>query len=202
MKTSAYSGFRVAAAMAVSALALSVSACGNFKEAIGATKQSPDEFAIQTRAPLAVPPNFDLKQPQPGAPRPQEADTSLRAQQALLGNAPARPASEGENALLANAGTDKADPKIRSELLIEQRQTRRAAARYSYADAVLFWQSAPNDNGRPLDASEESKRISEEGIVNQQTRRAASEPTAEPAEGDKPVIEKDDKSGGWFSGWF
>ena len=55
MKTGAHSGLRVASVMAVSALALSVSACGNFKEAIGATKQSPDEFAIQTRAPLAVP---------------------------------------------------------------------------------------------------------------------------------------------------
>jgi len=187
--------------MAVSALALSVSACGNFKEAIGATKQSPDEFAIQTRAPLAVPPTFDLKAPQPGAPRPQEADTSLRAQQALLGNAPARPATEGENALLANAGTDKADPKIRNELMSEQRQRRQDAARYSYADAVLFWQSSPTDDGSPLDAAEESKRINEEGIVNAQTRASAA-PAAEPKEGDKPVIEKDDKSGGWFSGWF
>jgi hypothetical protein len=149
-----------------------------------------------------VPPEFTLKPPQPGAPRPQEADTSLRAQQALLGSTPARPASAGENELLANAGTDKADPKIRSALLSEQRQRRQDAARYSYADAILFWESAPSDSGTPLDAAEESKRISEEGIVNQQSTRAAAAPAAEPKEGDAPVIEKDDKSGGWFSGWF
>jgi hypothetical protein len=209
VKTGAYSGLRVAtAAMAVSALALTLSACGNFKEAIGATKQSPDEFAIQTRAPLAVPPDFSLKPPTPGAPRPQDADVSLRARQALLGNAPARPATEGENALLANAGTDKADPTIRTELLSEQRQRRTDAARYSYADAILFWQAAPVDNGQPLDAAEESRRLSESQVVNAQTTTDATPaatttpPPAEPKEGDKPVIEKDDKSGGWFSGWF
>lgn len=201
MKTSAYSGLRLAAAMAVSALALSLGACSGFKEAVGATKQAPDEFAIQTRAPLAVPPDFSLKAPQPGAPRPQDADVSLRAQQALLGNAPARPATDAENSLLAQAGTEKADPKIRSELMTEQRQRRSDAARYSYADAILFWQSAPNDNGQPLDAAEEAKRISQEGIVNAQTTTGG-KPADEPKDGDKPVIQKDDKSGGWFSGWF
>ena len=203
MKTSALTGLRVAAAMAVSALALSLGACSGFKEAVGATKQSPDEFAIQTRAPLAVPPDFSLKAPQPGAPRPQDADVSLRAQQTLLGNAPARPATEGETALLAQAGTEKADPKIRGELMSEQRNRRAEVARYSYADAILFWQSSPKDNGQPLDASEEAKRISSEGIVNAQaTTGGEATPAPEPKEGDKPVIQKDDKSGGWFSGWF
>jgi hypothetical protein len=202
VKTGAYSGLRVGFGLAVSALALSLGACSGFKQAIGAAKTSPDEFAIQTRAPLAVPPEFSLKPPQPGAPRPQDPDVSLRAQQALLGNAPARPATEGENALLANAGADKADPKIRSELMSEQRTRRAEAARYSYADAVLFWQSAPHESDAPLNAAEESKRISQEGIVNAQTTRASAEPAAVPQEGDKPVIEKDDKSGGWFSGWF
>ena len=200
MKTSAYTGLRMAAAMTVSALALSLGACSGFKEAVGATKQSPDEFAIQTRAPLAVPPDFSLRTPQPGAPRPQDADISTRAQQTLLGNTPARPATEGENALLAQAGTDKANPKIRNELMTEQRQRRADAARYSYADAVLFWHAAPTDNGQALDAAEESKRINSEGIVNAQTTHGGT--SAEPQEGDKPVIEKDDKSGGWFSGWF
>jgi hypothetical protein len=205
VKTVAHTGLssRVALAMAVSAFALTLTACGNFKEAIGATKQSPDEFAIQTRAPLAVPPDFSLKPPQPGAPRPQDADISTRARQALTGNAPARPASEGENALLASAGADKADPKIRTELMTEQRERRAEAARYSYADAILFWNSAPTDNGQPLDAAEESKRLNESHVMGAQTATDAGAAAApSPAEPDKPVIEKDDKSGGWFSGWF
>jgi len=202
VKTSALTGLRMAGAMAVSALALSLGACSGFKEAVGATKQAPDEFAIQTRAPLAVPPDFTLKAPQPGAPRPQDADISLRAQQTLLGNAPARPATEGENAFLAQAGAEKADPKIRAELMTDQRQRRAEAARYSYADAILFWHAAPNDHGQPLDAAEEARRINQEGIVNAQTTMTASGSSEEAKEGDKPVIEKDDKSGGWFSGWF
>ncbi len=32
----------------------------------------PDEFAVESRAPLTIPPEFDLRPPQPGAPRPQE----------------------------------------------------------------------------------------------------------------------------------
>ena len=209
MKTVAHTGqsSRVALAMAVSAFALTLTACGNFKEAIGATKQSPDEFAIQTRAPLAVPADFSLKPPQPGAPRPQDADISTRARQTLTGNAPARPASEGENALLASAGADKADPKIRTELQTEQRERRAEAARHSYADAILFWNSAPTDHGQPLDAAEESKRLNETHSMTAQATTdgsaAAAPAPAEPEKpADKPVIEKDDKSGGWFSGWF
>jgi len=204
VKTVAHSGqgSRVALAMAVSAFALTLTACGNFKEAIGAAKQSPDEFAIQTRAPLAVPAEFSLKPPQPGAPRPQDADISTRARQALTGNAPAHPATEGENALLANAGADKADPKIRTELMTEQHVRRAAAARYSYADTILFWHSAPTDNGQPLDAAEESKRLNESHVMAAQTAAGGSATSEPPKPSDKPVIEKDDKSGGWFSGWF
>jgi hypothetical protein len=206
VKTVAHSGLRVALAIAVSGLALSVGACSGFKEAIGAAKQSPDEFAIQTRAPLAVPPNFELKAPQPGAPRPQDADVSLRAQQALTGTAPARPKTEGETALLSAAGADKGDPKIRAELMSEQRQRRAEAARYSYADRIIFWQSAPDDKGQALDAAEEARRLNESRITNARTTTDAASPETKPAEpapaADEPVIEKDDKSGGWFSGWF
>jgi hypothetical protein len=196
---------KFALAVAASCLALSVSGCGGFKDAIGANKQSPDEFAVQTRAPLAVPADFSLKPPQPGAPRPQDADIATRAQQTLSGTAPSRPATDAENALLANAGADKADPKIRTELMAEQRERKTEAARYSYADAVLFWHASPNDHGQPLDASEEAKRLKDSPMISAQTTMGDSSAPAAPTEqkpADKPVIEKDDKSGGWFSGWF
>ena len=41
---------------------------------------APDEFAVQRRAPLVIPPDFALNPPRPGAPRPQEADSSTLAQ--------------------------------------------------------------------------------------------------------------------------
>ena len=43
-----------------------VSACSNFKQKIGLIKEAPDEFTVMTRAPLTLPPNFDLVPPKDG----------------------------------------------------------------------------------------------------------------------------------------
>ena len=79
------------------ATAASLTACGGGRKAV-THRTGLDEYAVARRAPLVVPPDFALNPPQPGAPRPQDADVSLRAQQTLLGNAPARPATDAENA--------------------------------------------------------------------------------------------------------
>ena len=62
----------------------------------------PDEFAVARQAPLVIPPDFSLVPPKPGAPRPQEADSSTQALQALFGG-PA-PRSAVENALTSQPG--------------------------------------------------------------------------------------------------
>ena len=49
----------------------------------------PDEFAVSRQAPLVIPPDFALTPPRPGAPRPQEADSSTQALQAMFGGAAA-----------------------------------------------------------------------------------------------------------------
>ncbi|MEO1706834.1 MAG: DUF3035 domain-containing protein, partial [Pseudomonadota bacterium] len=54
-------------------------------------KNAPDEFAITTKAPLVVPPDYALRPPKPGESRPQELSTSERAQQVLLGDTSAAP---------------------------------------------------------------------------------------------------------------
>jgi hypothetical protein len=48
-------------------------------------KRAPDEFAVVKRAPLIVPPDFDLRPPDPGAPRPNVGRTSDQARVALTG---------------------------------------------------------------------------------------------------------------------
>ena len=75
-------------------------------------KGTPDEFAVGRAAPLTVPPDFALVPPQPGQPRPQEADSSTQALAALYGGP--HPVSQGEAALLQAAGP-AAQPGIRSE---------------------------------------------------------------------------------------
>lgn len=78
----------------------------------GLNRERPDEFATARRAPLVIPPDFALVPPNPGAPRPQEADASAQALAAMFGG-PAR-RSETEAAALQEAGREQADAGIRS----------------------------------------------------------------------------------------
>ncbi|WP_066559558.1 DUF3035 domain-containing protein [Croceicoccus bisphenolivorans] len=73
-------------------------------------RDAPDEMAVSRQAPLAVPPDFSLTPPQPGAPRPQEPTSSQQALEALFGGSAAR--SGVETSALMKAGD--ADPGIRS----------------------------------------------------------------------------------------
>lgn len=95
------------------AAATLLSACGGGKGGILAGRNAPDEFMVARRAPLTIPPDFALVPPRPGAPRPQEADSSTQALQAMFGG-PA-PRSGGEQAVLGQAGTPS-QPGIRSDV--------------------------------------------------------------------------------------
>ncbi len=69
-----------------------------------------------------MPPDFHLRPPEPGAPRPQEQATEERARAAVLGDESLakKPrvdaASAGEAALLQEAGAGYADPGIRNKV--------------------------------------------------------------------------------------
>lgn len=97
------------AAMAMAGLAL-LGGCGGKRGAFGRAG-GPDEFAVQRRAPLVVPPDFALNPPRPGAPRPQEADSSTQALQAMFGGS--APRSAEERAVISQAG-NAPDAGIRS----------------------------------------------------------------------------------------
>ena len=40
-----------------------LSGCTDVKEVLGYTKQSPDEFQVYARAPLSLPPDYNLRPP-------------------------------------------------------------------------------------------------------------------------------------------
>ncbi len=128
------STFKFVAAMGC--VALMASGCGAGR-AIGAGKNAPDEFAIATKAPLVVPPDFALRPPRPGESRPQELSPSERAQQVLLGDAGAAPPTVGEQLLLRKAGALGVDPSIRNVLNAENGG--RAEKDRSLANQLLFW---------------------------------------------------------------
>lgn len=185
-------------------LALVLANCTGMKESMGTAKQAPDETAVTARAPLVVPATFNLKAPQPGAPRPQDSDAATAAQHVLGGTPKATPATQGELALLSASGAAQADPNVRQELRSETiKQTRRK----SYADTVLFWRGHKGDSGEPLDPHEESERILTPGPVTPATPSQSApviekgpEPAAEPTAEEKKNADKE-KSSGWFD-WF
>jgi hypothetical protein len=97
-----------------------LSACEKTREQFDFTKKPPDEFAVVKRAPLEMPPDFSIRTPQPGAPRPQEKSTTDLARQAILGGeatnqiARTQGVSQGEAMLLQKSGAANASPSIRS----------------------------------------------------------------------------------------
>lgn len=161
-------GTRNAAGLAVLvAVALGTGACSNLRQQIGLDKQVPDEFRIVARPPLSMPPDYALRPPQPGAPRPQEEAVVDRARQTVFriepsAAAPTRElpagASGGETVLLRQAGADRADPEIRARLTREgigAEQPERTVV-----DRLAFWRSAPQP-GVVVDPQREAQRLRE-----------------------------------------
>lgn len=97
----------------VSSVALLIG-CDTAKEELGLNRRVPDEFQVIKRAPLSQPPNYALRPPAPGAPRPQELETAETAEQVVFGdNAGVVVTSNSEDLLLRQAGAGNADPNIR-----------------------------------------------------------------------------------------
>lgn len=130
---------RISAALVVtsSVMALALSGCSTAGKALGMTKVTPDEFRVVTKAPLTVPPDYSLRPPTPGEPRPQELQPESAARQALLGARSAETRSQGEKLLVAKAGADKADPLVR--YVVDDEFGGLAHKEPSFADRVLFW---------------------------------------------------------------
>ncbi len=91
-------------------LTTTLAACGSSRGVFN--RERPDELAVVRAAPLVVPPDFALRPPVPGAPRPQEADSSTLALQAMFGGPAER--SQSEKSALDAAGAVRADTGIRS----------------------------------------------------------------------------------------
>lgn len=149
---------RIAApAMVIASLGLAglgLSGCKSTQAALGMTKVVPDEFAVVTKAPLVVPPDYALRPPSPGEPRPQELEPESAARVALLNERAGEDRSDGERLLAAKAGADQADPLIR--FVIDDEFGAIAHKDPSFADRVMFWRHGhPETQGAaPMTAAE------------------------------------------------
>lgn len=149
------------AAIAVVLAAATLSSCADARRALGYDKAPPDEFAVIARAPLSQPPDYNLRPPAPGAPRPQEGTTTEQARAALMPgrtgtSASMAGATKGEQFLLAKSGADKANPDIRR--VVNEETSNMVEANDSFVDKLMFWQDkAPP--GDVVNAGAESKRL-------------------------------------------
>ncbi len=128
---------------------------------MGLDDTPPDEFVVVTRAPLALPPDFALRPPAPGAKRPQEPEVREQAREALVRNAspdaaPDKTVSNAEAALLKRAGAAPSDPAIRT--MIDAESAALATSDAGFVERIMFWR----DDGPPgevIDAQEEAQRL-------------------------------------------
>lgn len=147
---------------ALAGLALTLAGCDSVREAAGLTKDAPDEFAIVTKQPLIIPPDFNLHPPKPGAAPANQVSPTEAAQDTLFPDDPNQVASTikgnyspAEKLLLAQTGASDAQDSIRQLIAADNKSME--AADDSFTNKVLF--GSGNSADKPLDANAEKARL-------------------------------------------
>ena len=178
-------------ALLLTGTALLLAGCetGGLSRTFGLTRDAPDEFTVTTRAPLSLPPDYNLRPPRPGAPRPQELSERRQAEEILvpqtaLGPATGGASSAGQNALLAQSGPN-APGDIRRRV---DRDARLDTPNDGFIDRLLYWRKA---DGRTavVDPAAEAQRVKANAALGQSQENGVT-----------PTIQ--DRKKGWFAGLF
>jgi hypothetical protein len=176
-------------------LATSLGGCGGVRKELGLGRSNPDEFAVVSQAPLSLPPDYELRPPQPGLPRPQDVTPTNQAEESLfrrnateskrvaagdvfpgVKGAPRTAvkqsglANQGEDRLLSLAGADRAADNIRS--LVNRESSETAQTEKTVGDSIVFWRDTPPP-GSIVDAAEEQKRLKDNQALNQPINKGA-----------------------------
>ncbi len=166
---------------------LMLAGCSGWRQTFGLDHAPPDEFTVVTQPPLSLPPDFNLRPPRPGAPRPQEIGTIQAASSTVFGitQAPGAErvksaASPDEVVFLTQAGAKNALPNVRATIDAETRNL--VDADKSWVDRLIFWQKQEPQTFT-VDAAAEAKRL--------QTNAALGKPVTT---GGTPTIERKRKA--------
>lgn len=156
---------------------------GDVRDTLGLDKEAPDEFKVVSRPPLSVPPEFDLRPPEPGAPPRASATSATQARKLILqdeddGNYHStldldgyEPASEtavdpviaeeapspAQSSFLTHLGVDHADPEIRSKLVHDSKKAPPVSQEEALTPLEKLLGATPSDP--VVDAKAEAKRI-------------------------------------------
>jgi len=173
--------------------AVALSGCEGARKALTQTKAAPDEFAVYTRAPLTLPPDYGLRPPSEAEAEARKGDDPQAvAKRVMLSGretktAPIQADTPGTTALLARAGAQNAEPGIRET--VNRETSVFAEEDQNFMEALMF---DPNP-GKVVDPKQELQRIQENQALGKPVN-----------DGDTPVIEKKSKAPleGLFDGWF
>lgn len=189
---------QVAYLAVLAGLTVSLAGCSGLRKEAGLDQSAPDEFAVVTKAPLIIPPDYNLKPPRPGAAPTNQVGPTDSAEAALYGAS--QPAtsnkgqlSVGEQVLLAKAGASNANDMIRQKIAADNRAMQ--VADQSFTNKILFGMAVSgNPDGTPVDTSAAAQQL---GGANAQ----AGQPPQPPANQDKGETIQD-AVGGWLDGIF
>jgi hypothetical protein len=127
---------------AILGLGFALIGCEGLRQATGAAKLPPDEFTVLTKAPLILPPDYNLRPPQPGIASRNEVDADDQARAALFPQNPATAAaalgtaySDGEKLLLTKTNALSVDPNVRRSVSSDVGQEDQGPA---FAQRVLY----------------------------------------------------------------
>jgi hypothetical protein len=182
-------------------VACSLASCNSIRDAAGLNKTPPDEFAVVTKAPLIIPPDYNLHPPKPGAPPLNQVAPTTAAQEALYSDDPNAIAgaisgnySQAEKLLLANSGGAVADPSIRRTIAAEN--TKAEDTDPSLTDKLLFGGGQDNSADKPVDASAEQARLDAAKSGDRPPAKASA--TIGASDDSKSSDSDDDSSSGWW----
>jgi len=167
--------------------ALALAGCSDLRENLGLGRSSPDAFAVVDRPPLSIPPDFSLRPPKPGEPRPQQVDMTERANDVLFNGKSAitqdsGDMSESEKALLEATGATKAESDIRQ--IVDREASEKVVGSEHLVEELLWWKNDVKP-GVTVDALAESARIKEAKDKGEPLNQSAT-----------PIIERD--KSGWL----
>src|SRR6516162_1451726 len=124
--------------------------CSDFKKSMGLEPTLPDEFAVESRAPLTIPPDFELRPPQPGASRPQEKSADQQAKQVMEQAGPGEPGKQASDFRLRRTEDGLPDIGAPSGQAPDQSA---AVADKSLSSKLLDYQGG-GDTGTPVEKRE------------------------------------------------
>lgn len=156
-------------------LPLALASCSIVRDTLGVDEQKgPDEFDVATAPPLAIPPDFTLRPPEPGAPRPQAINPQDTAKELLTGSGDA-PSTGDAQPSAANTLTASGAEDALVNSVAEQAAQGNATADNTIATTL-----------------DEGARV--QGILEAPVTRNEA--------GKLPTIEMEDKGGPFWDSWF